>query len=109
MQTGGKNFFELTVGEFLTLELVLTMLISNGLNSNQLNILGNFLCDLGQNVLTIQAIVGASPSNPVYCISADPSSCQSLDTDARSSKQITQEIMCLKEEINQLKAQLAAL
>ena len=55
------DFFSLNSNELISLSILLTVVFSNQLNANQLNILGNFLCSLGQNILVIQAVIGANP------------------------------------------------
>lgn len=85
MQCAGKSFFELTVSELLTLNFVLSLAFAQGLNSNQLNILGNFICGLGQEILVIQAIVGSLPdSNYVYYFCNDPAAFPAANTDTPS-------------------------
>lgn len=64
-----SDLFSLSINELIALNILLTLLLSDGLNSNQLNILGNFFEALGQNILIIQALVGAEPNpNAVYCL-----------------------------------------
>lgn len=64
-----NDLFSLSINELLALNILLTLLLSDGLNSNQLNILGNFFEALGQNILIIQALVSAEPNpNAMYCL-----------------------------------------
>lgn len=53
-------FYELDSNEQVILAALIALLLSNGLNANQLNILGNFVEAVGQNMLLIQAVVSSS-------------------------------------------------
>lgn len=54
-------FYTLTADQQATLALIIALYLSDGLNENQLNILGNFIEAVGQNLLLIQAVVSATP------------------------------------------------
>lgn len=100
-----KNFFELTANELTLLNVILTLLLSNGLNASQLDILGNFICGLGQNILTIQALVGALPGGEIYTIASDPvyTPCASNSMNMN----VQREIIRLQEKIERLERMLA--
>lgn len=106
MQEQKNNFFDLSSNELLSLNLLLTIILANGLNSNQLNILGNFICALGQNILTIQAVIGSLPdSNATYMILGDAHCLASTDTNTNHEATViglANEISELKEKITQL-------
>lgn len=55
-------FYTLTADQQATLALIIALYLSDGLNENQLNILGNFIEAVGQNLLLIQAVVSATPT-----------------------------------------------
>ncbi|MBR0325865.1 MAG: hypothetical protein IIX11_07035, partial [Selenomonadales bacterium] len=42
---------------------IISLLLSEGLNENELNILGNFIEAVGQNILLIQATVSSRPTD----------------------------------------------
>ena len=78
MDTVDQRFFSLNSNELLALNLLLTAALSNGLDANQLNVLGNFICALGQNMLVIQARIGALPGQARYTLQGEqvcPSAC----------------------------------
>lgn len=103
------NFFALSANELLALDFILALLLANRLNSNQLNILGNFLCGLGQGILTIQAVVGALPGNAVYSICSNPAYEGSPAASSTSAPEnMYEEIQTLKERLTALEALLAA-
>lgn len=54
-------FYTLTADQQVTLALIIAIYLSDGLNENQLNILGNFIEAVGQNLLLMQAVVSATP------------------------------------------------
>lgn len=56
-------FYTLTADQQVTLALIIAIYLSDGLNENELNILGNFIEAVGQNLLLIQAVVSALPSS----------------------------------------------
>lgn len=99
------NFFELPTNDLLILNFILTLLLANGLNANQLNILGNFFCSLGQNILTIQAVIGALPNEAVYTVNSNPKYCQFLDQPSPqtiSVEELQNEIVELNKRLQQL-------
>ena len=53
--------FSLDSEQQVLLAALLAIIVSDKLNEDQLNILGNFLKVLGQNLLLIQAIVSSNP------------------------------------------------
>ena len=56
-------FYSLSADEQVTLALIISLLLSDGLNENELNILGNFIEAVGQNILLIQATVSSQPTD----------------------------------------------
>lgn len=71
-------FYTLTADQQVTLALIIAIYLSDGLNENQLNILGNFIESVGQNILLIQAVVSATPvSSPTANSSCH--TCQELN------------------------------
>lgn len=104
------NFFELSINELLTLNLILTLLLANQLNSNQLNILGNFICSLGQSLLTLQAVVGTLPDDALYTICTNPSYTEptALSCTAPNLESISAELQSLKEQLHGLEMMLAS-
>ena len=105
------NFFELSINELLLLNLILTFLLANGLNGNQLNILGNFLCSVGQNILVIQAVIGSFPDNEIYSIASNQAfkeinstSCQ----DTVTTDDIIQQLATIKEQISTIEKALSS-
>ena len=57
-----SSFYSLSADEQVTLALIVSLLLSEGLNENELNILGNFIEAVGQNMLLIQAVVSSQPT-----------------------------------------------
>ena len=57
------SFYALSANEQALLALLIALLLSNGLNENQLNILGNFIEAVGQNLLLIQAVISVLPNS----------------------------------------------
>lgn len=69
MQDCDLDFFNLSANELLALNLILTLVFCNGLNENQMNILGNFISALGENILLVQAKISTNPhQNFIYYI-----------------------------------------
>ena len=58
-----SSFYSLSANEQVTLALIVALLLSEGLNENELNILGNFIEAVGQNILLVQAIVSSRPTD----------------------------------------------
>ncbi len=56
------SFYDLSANEQAVLALLLALAFSSGLNEDQLNILGNFIEAVGQNILLIQAVVSSTPN-----------------------------------------------
>lgn len=56
-------FYSLSADEQVTLALIFALFLSEGLNENELNILGNFIEAVGQNILLIQAVISSQPTN----------------------------------------------
>ena len=64
-------FYSLTSDEQVTLALIFALFLSKGLNENELNILGNFIEAVGQNILLIQAAVSAQTTNNTpFCVNS---------------------------------------
>jgi len=91
-------FYSLDSEQQVLLAALIAIIMSDKLNENQLNILGNFVEAVGQNILLIQAIVSSSPS--------------ATDSDSSSNTQVEnlQESMNrLQQELEAMKAKIAAL
>ncbi|MDF2930341.1 MAG: hypothetical protein K0Q75_2579 [Anaerospora sp.] len=91
-------FYSLESEQQVLLAALLAIIVSENLNENQLNILGNFVEAVGQNILLIQAIVSSSPST--------------TDSDSSSNTEVEnlQESMNrLQQELETMKAKIAAL
>lgn len=69
-------FYTLSADEQATLALVIALILSEGLNENELNILGNFIEAVGQNILLIQAVVSSAPTASTATPSCTP--CQEI-------------------------------
>lgn len=103
------DFFALNSNELISLNILLTILLSNQLNSNQLNIIGNFLCGLGQNILIIQAVIGANPDpNAIYTICSSNHTNETNENDSNSVDTATQ-ISELESKINTLTDKITTL
>ena len=77
---------------------LLAIIVSDDLNANQLNILGNFVEAVGQNILLIQAVVSSEPS--------------STNSDSSSNTQVQNlqnSITLLQRDLETMKAKIAAL
>lgn len=103
------DFFSLNSNELLSLSILLTVVFSNQLNANQLNILGNFLCSLGQNILVIQAVIGANP-NPkaIYTICSSDQTSTTNENNSNSVDTATQ-LSELESKINTLTEKMTTL
>ncbi|HAK74108.1 MAG TPA: hypothetical protein DCP36_12005 [Sporomusaceae bacterium] len=91
-------FYSLDSEQQVLLAALIAIIVSENLNENQLNILGNFVEAVGQNILLIQAIVSSSPS--------------ATDSDSSSNTEVEnlQESMNrLQQELEAMKAKIAAL
>lgn len=91
-------FFSLDSEQQILLAALLAIILVEELNSDQLNILGNFIEAFGQNLLLAQAIVSTNP--PAQ--KAESSS----DTQAQDMQQ---SINRLQQDLETMKAKLAAL
>lgn len=91
-------FYSLDSEQQVLLAALIAIIVSENLNENQLNILGNFVEAVGQNILLIQAIVSSSPS--------------ATDSDSSSNTEVEnlQESMNrLQQELEAMKCKIAAL
>ncbi|WP_110952834.1 hypothetical protein [Anaerosinus massiliensis] len=105
MEIENCNFYSLSPEESLSLNLLLTLIFSNGLNSNQLNILGNFICALGQNILVVQTIIGALPDDSaIYQINQ-----KSCLKDSERTETTQKQLINLQIELAQLKDKILRL
>ena len=90
--------FSLDSEQQVLLAALLAIIVSDKLNEDQLNILGNFLEVLGQNLLLIQAIVSSNPP--------------STKSDSSSNTQVQnlqKSIDMLHQDLETMKATLVAL
>lgn len=90
--------FSLDSEQQVLLAALLAIIVSDKLNEDQLNILGNFLEVLGQNLLLIQAIVSSNPP--------------STKSDSSSNTQVQnlqKSIDMLHQDLETMKAKLVAL
>lgn len=90
--------FSLDSEQQVLLAALLAIIVSDKLNEDQLNILGNFLEVLGQNLLLIQAIVSSNPP--------------STKSDSSSNTQVQnlqKSIDMLHQDLEIMKAKLIAL
>lgn len=91
-------FFSLDSEQQVLLAALLAILVSDKLNEDQLNILGNFIEALGQNILLIQAIISSNPP--------------STKSDSSSNAQVQnlqKSMNMLQKDLETMKAKLAAL
>lgn len=102
MDTVDQSFFSLSSNELIALNLLLTAALSHGLDANQLNVLGNFICALGQNMLIIQARISALPGQARYMLHGE----QLCPAEASAS---CSDAAALKEELQKCQERLAAL
>lgn len=91
-------FFSLDSEQQVLLAALLAIGIGEKLNEDQLNILGNFLEALGQNILLIQAIVSSTPPTTKPDNSAN-----------KEVQNLQGSITILQQELTTMKARLAAL
>lgn len=90
--------FSLDFEQQVLLAALLAIIVSDDLNANQLNILGNFVEAVGQNILLIQAVVSSEPS--------------STNSDSSSNTQVQNlqnSINMLQQDLETMKAKIAAL
>lgn len=98
------DFFSLNSNELISLSILLTVVFSN-----QLNILGNFLCSLGQNILVIQAVIGANPNpNAIYTICSSDQTSTTNENNSNSVDTATQ-LSELESKINTLTEKMTTL
>lgn len=91
-------FFSLDSEQQVLLAALLAIILSDKLNENQLNILGNFVESVGQNILLIQAVVSSDPP--------------AADSDSSSDTQVQdlqKSIDMLQQDLETMKAKIAAL
>lgn len=91
-------FFSLDSEQQVLLASLLAIILSDKLNEDQLNILGNFVEAVGQNILLIQAVV-----------SSVPSSTQSDNSSDTQVQDLQESIAMLQQELETMKAKIAAL
>lgn len=101
MDSTEKNFFSLNSNELIALNLLLTAALSHGLDANQLNVLGNFICALGQNMLIIQARISALPGEARYMAQGEQLCADSADSTNNAAN--------LESELQKCQERLAAL
>lgn len=90
--------FSLESEQQVLLAAFLAIIVSDNLNEDQLNILGNFVEAVGQNILLIQAIVSSNPP--------------STNSDSSSNTQVQNlqnSINILQQDLETMKAKIAAL
>ncbi|MDU4961995.1 MAG: hypothetical protein E6X17_15175 [Sporomusaceae bacterium] len=87
--------FSLDSEQQVLLAALLAIIVSDKLNEDQLNILGNFIEALGQNILLIQAIVSSSPPSA----KSDSSSDAQVENLQKSINMVQQNLETMKERI----------
>ena len=93
-----SNLFSLDSEQQVLLAALLAIIVSDKLNEDQLNILGNFVESLGQNILLIQAVVSSNPP--------------STKSDSSSNTQVQnlqKSVNMLHQDLETMKAKIAAL
>jgi hypothetical protein len=91
-------FFSLDSEQQVLLAALLAIIVSDKLNGDQLNILGNFVETLGQNILLIQAVVSSNTSSIKW------------DSSSNTQDQNLQEsITMLQQDLETMKTKIAAL
>ena len=100
-----NDFFSLNSNELLSLSMLVAILFANNLNNNQLNIFGNFLTSVAQNILLIQAVISTNPNpNAIYTIcpnnssSPESTSIKNNDSNSITATQFTE----LESKLNEL-------
>jgi hypothetical protein len=91
-------FFSLDSEQQVLLAALLAIILSDKLNEDQLNILGNFVESVGQNILLIQAVV-----------SSDPPSTTSDSSSNTQVQDLQKSIDMLHQDLETMKAKIAAL
>ncbi len=101
------DVFHLTANEWLSLNYALAVLLSDGLNANQLNVVGNFLCAVGQNILLLQAWLGSCPNvNAIYYINNCQIQCAKHTAAEQELAALAEKITGLENQMEQI-AQLS--
>jgi hypothetical protein len=90
--------FSLDSEQQVLLAALLAIIVSEDLNENQLNILGNFVEAVGQNLLLIQAVV-----------SSDSPSTNSDSSSTTEVQNLQNSINMLQQDLETMKAKIAAL
>ncbi|GEM_PF-1400223 len=93
-----STFFSLDSEQQVLLAALLAIIISEKLNQSQLNILGNFIESLGQNILLIQAVVSSTPP-----------SAQSDSSSDTQVQDLQKSMTLLQQDLETMKAKIAAL
>jgi len=91
-------FFSLDSEQQVLLAALLAIIVADKLNEDQLNILGNFIEAVGQNILLIQAVVSSNPST--------------TESDSSSNTQVEnleKSITMLHQDLETMKAKIAVL
>ncbi|WP_312561952.1 hypothetical protein [Anaerospora sp.] len=88
-------FYSLDSEQQVLLAALIAIIVSDKLNENQLNILGNFVEAVGQNILLIQAIVSSSPS----ATDSDSSANTQVENLQESMNRLQQELEAMKDKI----------
>lgn len=91
-------FFSLDSEQQVLFAALLAIILSDKLNEDQLNILGNFVEAVGQNILLIQATV-----------SSVPSSTQSDNSSNTQVQDLQESIDMLQQDLETMKAKITAL
>lgn len=90
--------FSLDSEQQVLLAALLAIILSDKLNEDQLNILGNFVEAVGQNILLIQAIVSSNPPSTTSDSSADT-----------QVQNLQKSINMLQQNVETMKAKIAVL
>jgi (p)ppGpp synthase/HD superfamily hydrolase len=90
--------FSLDSEQQVLLAALLAIIVSDNLNEDQLNILGNFVEAVGQDILLIQAVV-----------SSDPPSTNSDSSSNTQVQNLQNSINMLQQDLETMKAKIAAL
>ena len=87
--------FSLDSEQQVLLAALLAVIVSAKLNEDQLNILGNFVEALGQNILLIQAVVSSNPPST----ESDSSSNTQVQNLQKSMNMLHQDLEAMKVKI----------
>lgn len=104
-----KDFFSLNSNELIALNLLLTVALSHGLDANQLNVLGNFICALGQNMLVIQARISALPGDARYMLHGEQICADDSGADGPDAATLENELQKCQERLTALEKLLRSL